>query len=463
MIFNPELRRNIWLDFTAHRLILTPIVVGLIAYTIYLLTSRSVSASTAFNLACFFIFLWGTKNASEAVIEEVNNSTWDFQRQSTISPWSMTLGKLIGSTLFSWYAAVICLSIYLFLSTNGENAFSMYSLMANQLSPLQSIMILVIGGLFTQALVLLLSMQVLEQIRRSHTNKTFRYFLSGTILGIIVTNICFITVKHGQLTLLWHNIAFAQGIFAVSSLLIFLAWAIIGLERTFCKELQYQNIPWVWFAFNLYCILYFSGFVPTNYFKFPNYHAQGIQDLEQAFSQAPYYIGFMVAQILTYFALFTDTLNSVRYKKLFSRFKEKNIKETLQQLPWWPISLLLTMILGLLATTFSHFSENFLQIFSPGIFILTSVLFLLRDLVLFHYFYFGKQPQKALGTIILYLFILYMLIPLLLSALSLQSWLPLFLPSAGQHTLFALISVLAQIAFLVGLTGERWKEVWAKI
>ncbi|HRE30881.1 MAG TPA: hypothetical protein PLD88_02805 [Candidatus Berkiella sp.] len=73
MIQNPELRRNIWLDFSIHRLLLTPTILALIIYLAYL-TSPKNSAGVAFYIACFFIFLWGTKLASETVIEEINNN-----------------------------------------------------------------------------------------------------------------------------------------------------------------------------------------------------------------------------------------------------------------------------------------------------------------------------------------------------------------------------------------------------
>ncbi len=112
MILNPELRRNIWLDFTYHRMLITPIVVILITYIFYVMGSLQTTSSITFYLACIFIFLWGTKRASETVIEEVCNNTWDFQRQSSLLPWTMTWGKLIGSTLYSWYGVLICFCLY---------------------------------------------------------------------------------------------------------------------------------------------------------------------------------------------------------------------------------------------------------------------------------------------------------------------------------------------------------------
>jgi len=96
--------------------------------------------------------------------------------------------------------------------------------------------------------------------------------------------------------------------------------------------------------------------------------------------------------------------------------------------------------------------------FSPTIFILTSIFFLLRDIELIHYFNFSKNPKKALSTAVLYLFLLYMLLPLLFSALHLNSLLPLFLPSWGQNTLLAFIGIVVQLGLLSALCYKRWQE-----
>lgn len=459
MLPNPELRRNIWLDFTWHRIILTPIVIGLIVYFFYLVYSKYYSASVAFNLACFFIFLWGTKRASETVIEEVNNNTWDFQRQSSISPWAMTWGKLIGSTLFTWYGAFICLLLYYFLSPNPSPAIG-FKFSGLELTPSGEILLLILGGLFSQALALLLSMQLLPQIRRESFNRTFRYFIIGLIFGIIITDTSFQAVKEVGQHISWHEISFAKGPFAVTSLLIFLGWSVIGLQRSFCKELQYQNIPWVWALFSLFCMVYFSGFIPSQSFTLEKDSLAELKDIQQQFARAPLYMAFIVAQILTYVALFTESLNIVRYKKFFSK-TQTNILGSLQLLPWWVISFILTIMAGIIAVFHQQQFSALLEKFSPSIFILTAILFLQRDILLIHYFNFSKNPRKAMGTSILYLFILYLLFPLLLGALHKSNWLPLFLPSWGQNTALALISTIGQILFLGGLCWTRWQLTWA--
>lgn len=449
MFFNPEFRRNIWLDFNYHRIVMAPVVIGLIVYITYLTSSQHSAATIAFQLACFFIFLWGTKRSSETVIEEINNSTWDFQRQSSISPWAMTWGKLLGSTLYSWYGTAICLLLYSFLRNSVTHDFD------NQLSISQEFLLLLLGGIFSQAVALLLSLQVLPQIRREKNNKTFRYFLAGLIIGAFATNYSFNALKGFHLQISWHGHTFAMGSFALTSLILFLAWAIIGLQRSFCKELQYQNIPWIWGGFNIFCMIYFSGLATFQDFQFENLHFPELNTIQQQLANAPLYTALFIAQLLTYFALFTDDLSFIRYKHFISRIKEHNIKESLQQLPWWTISFMLTAGAGILAIIKQQgvIFENF----SPTIFILTSIFFLLRDVELIHYFNFGKNPKRALSTSILYLFLLYILLPLLFSALHLNNLLPLFLPSWGQNTPLAFIGIAVQLTLFSVLCRKRWQ------
>ena len=104
MRINPEIRRNIWLEFSLHRAIAMPLVLGVVFY----IASQTFSGIPPYrNLASasglvFFLLVkvWGGHKAAESVIDEVNDNTWDFQKLSALSPWSLTFGKLFGSTIY---------------------------------------------------------------------------------------------------------------------------------------------------------------------------------------------------------------------------------------------------------------------------------------------------------------------------------------------------------------------------
>ncbi len=123
MMNNPEFRRNLWLELSSYRVIGMPAVLGAIYVLVYVLRlERSHESLETISLVLFsvIIFLWGTRQAAESVVAELRDRTWDSQRMSSIGPWSMTWGKLLGSTIYPWYGGLLCLSAYALLSAGTQ-------------------------------------------------------------------------------------------------------------------------------------------------------------------------------------------------------------------------------------------------------------------------------------------------------------------------------------------------------
>ena len=57
-------------------------------------------------------YLWGTRRAVNVLADEIAAGTWDGQRMSSIGPWTMAWGKLLGGTAYVWYCALLCLATY---------------------------------------------------------------------------------------------------------------------------------------------------------------------------------------------------------------------------------------------------------------------------------------------------------------------------------------------------------------
>lgn len=449
MINNPELQRNIWLDFTLQRTFLTPAIISIIVYIMHL-TGGSPS-HMAFNILLFFIFLWGIKTASETVIDEINENTWDFQRQSALSPYAMTFGKLLGSTLFSWYGAAIAAFYYALFSTDG-----LFSVM-------QNLVILISGGLLGQALALLASLQVVPQIRRQHAQKTFHYFLLGLLISGMLTTSAF-TNQYSPLLVNWFQFSLSAKTFSFLSLGLFTIWALIGLQRSFSTELQYQQTPIAWTGFTLFILFYFAG-LSKNYFDFskltntlPSSEFLSLHDLELFLNKVPLYTAFFVAQLLTYVILVLDPLNIVRYKKILLRLRAGLLIEALQSLPLWMISFVLMLATGAFSIFyFSSLSNEITKSFSPIIFILTLILFTTRDILLFHYASFNTRIQRVVGAFVIYMLLLYFLIPVLLIALDANTLNVIFLPSWGNHAWLAFAALVIQLIAAIFLCVQTVK------
>lgn len=453
---NPELRRHLWMDFTLTRIILTITIVSIIAYTSHLTGGTSALRSTSYALACFFIFLWGIKDASETVIDEINAKTWDFQRQTAISAWSMTWGKWMGCTLFSWSAAGLCL-IY-FIASVSSNEWNS--------DIVRIIVTLILGGLLGQAVALLSSLQIASSLRRESTHKTFRYFMMGLFVSIIFM-IPATSAIHSNLSISWFHFSFADKNFILLSLLLFTGWAIVGLYRSFCTELQYQTLPAFWIAFNLFCMIYFSGLstaiadnalfgMTIGYKESPLW-----DEISGLLRKAPYYTAFFVVSILTYIALFSEVLSAVNYKKLYLRFKEDSFSKAFVQVPLWALSFL-GMVITCIMTLFEiiPITKSMSSTFSPSTFLITSLMLTFRDVLLIHYLNFSASIKRVLGAILVYLVLLYCLIPSLLAALHQTALVDVFLPSWGKNTSVAITGISIQIALFGYLCWVNAKRAW---
>ena len=106
---NPELRRNLWLQFSPLRLIIAPVAVGIVLLLVWLVSDNSYSlvAHAAEWYFLIIVLLWGTRRAADLVAEEVAGGTWDSQRMSALGAWTMTWGKFIGGISYVWYSAGI--------------------------------------------------------------------------------------------------------------------------------------------------------------------------------------------------------------------------------------------------------------------------------------------------------------------------------------------------------------------
>ena len=116
MRINPEFLRNVWLEMSPVRLIVMPAMLAAVFLIVYLTQSdffTGAMQATSMTIFVVLVFIWGIRLASDAVINEIRDGTWDSQRMSSIGAWSMSWGKLLGSTVYPWYGGLMCIVVYL--------------------------------------------------------------------------------------------------------------------------------------------------------------------------------------------------------------------------------------------------------------------------------------------------------------------------------------------------------------
>jgi len=417
---NPEFMRNVWLELTSHRLVGMPAVLGALFFFAHMIGNAAAVASTAFGAYLALTVLWGARLASEAVVGEVRDRTWDIQRLSSIGPWPMTWGKLLGSTIYPWYGALMCLLVYALMHELG----------------------LLLGlGLLAQAVALLSSLQGIRKNLTQGRSASAAYLVLGLIAAAVVWRLA--SPQH--LGVHWYGRDYVPANFVLASLYVFLAWSVIAIYRQLRGELQLRTTPLVWMAFVLFLAWYLSGFVtlPGGASRVTTVRLFGAYSLVLA---------------STYLMAFIERKDGIAFRRLFYYMDRRSWWRVLEEMPCWFVSLVMVAVFGLILALrdYSDFSFGAHRI-NPDVYLLATFLFLLRDLALILYFNLGRKPGRADAAALLYLALLYVLIPGILSRLGLDMAVAALLPWKAGHGSVTIVAALAQAAAMMALLVGRWR------
>jgi len=460
LIFNnPELTRNIWVEFNSTRLILMPLIFALFLILISTFSSNFADAVVIFTTIMFniLVFIWGSKLSADSVISEINERTWDNQVLSLNSPWQMTIGKLFGATSYAWYGGLILIILNFIAAFFVDNTFLVLKISLTN----------IFNAITIHSVIISLTLIGIKKNRyKTKVNSTL-YFLIGLAIAWYLGYSTFIfyffdnTTYKGLLnlstTILWHNISFEINDFMLFTSIPFFLWSIAGLYRSFRYELGYPSGFSVWLGFLIYIIFYISGF--------------SSQISEIIDSKEVFYVGLNLAYfsmlLITYFSLFLEPKHITDYKKLLKSIKLKDYKEFSNILPLWVISLILSIILTLIITIYTltyviNRTENFF--FDISVLLsLNLLLFLIRDICIVHFISFTGKFKKPDFTSIVFLFLAYTLLPGILSVFDLNDIVPMFFPFAESTFFNGTIPVLLQAIFLFFIMSRKYKSISQKI
>ncbi len=434
---NPELKRLLWLEVSVQRLWLTP---AAILGTALLLTQSGAAPLFVRSLAMIgFVLITvigGARQAAAAVLDEARDHTWEIQRMSALSPWTMTWGKLIGATLMPWYGGAMCLALFVIHHPGAHASAIAWSAFAALLA------------LTAQAFALCAALV------RVHLERRVRARLSIVIvmflLSLVLPELAQLAVPgFGPLrdiggVISWYGRVYPGMAFNLALLGAFAAWAVMGAYRMMCLELDVRTTPWVWLAFIAFLALVFSGFGDGG----PS------PDLARRWLSS----AALFACALTYVAGFAFARDPVQYRRAWAALAAGRLRRALEELPLAVSSALYTVVLALLACVVGsdHAISNE-RIDNLGPVALALAVMMLRDLGLLLFFSFRQHARRAEITTLLYLAMLNRVLPAMAAAAGLGQLALMVKPAlfAAPATAILVALVHATVALGLALAGYR--------
>lgn len=448
-IQNAEFQRNLWLEASSHRLVATPLILGTIFYLFSFNDNSNVAVFTwSIWILMIITCIWGANRTANSMVSEIQERTWTSQRLTPTKPWSMVWGKLLGSSIATWYASAFCLITFFIAGIQIVPPTNKSALISQGLIP--GAFYLIGIGLVCQVLGFMIGIGATDERSSFGVRRAFCSNIVGAIVGIIGFAISFQRMKPNAI-INWHGISFAEFYFWLFSLYAYLVWSLIGLNAQMRKEFQMQNHPLVWVSFLAFIIFYITGFE----------FATATEILgEKGPSFTRWIFSFFSILTLTYLTVFWEKTDGFVVRRLYSLIKLGEIKKAILEIPRWVISTLVAWILGigLLVAFGTEFSEWEKSLDFMGD--ITAVLFFaMRDFAIILFFRFSTKPHRATSIAILYLTILYGLLPLLMLSLGFEQFTPLFYPINDSNSAIPTIfPALLEALLIWTLAIVRWKR-----
>ncbi len=481
---NPELKRNLLIEFSPQRLIAMPLILGLIFAAAWTAEGRPGVIFTAEVLFALLIFLWGTRKAAGAFDSEIARNTWDGQRLSALTAGQIFIGKLFGSTSFVLYGAILILAANVHANLGfpvlGQEPPESASAAPGSINS-GKVLLLAVRNILVALLGLVVAMfAAVVLMSRSRSPKgisvtacqlfaiavavvfadsTGSFVVAGFFGRPLTTD--FIAMTD------WYGSSIPFFIFTTLSLLAFLLWAVVGTIRQLRGVLQFRGYRWAWAVFVLFVGAYLAGFDGLYWF------AENPGNGTFVFLT----VVWMTTVVATYLAVFAEPKSLQGYRSYITALRHLRLPGIFEHQPHWITSIILVVLVLVVNLAIGN-SQTFVvrgsihseivpmfgmaprgDILKPVLIVAT--LFLVRDCLLVLALNFGRNQRRADLAALVYLAVLYVIVPLVLDGFNLDQTvlMSFFLPRIDGGLIAAAWPVGLQIAGLAVLMVARWRTV----
>ena len=435
---NPELRRNLWLEMSPHRLIAMPAVLCMGFLLVAAINDNpwqervSWAALTVYFVVTLF---WGARLVAESISDEMRGKTWDLQRMSAIGPWDMTWGKLFGSTLFAWYGGALCLAVYVYAARDLPGVGGP---------------VVALGLVAASVLLHAFSMAATLQAAQKGWNTGSRWATFVPVLAFLFVGPGLVSFAVRHPTLVWFGTEFDAVEFLLTSVMVFSVWAVFGAYRVMCLELQVRTTPLAWCAFTLFLSVYLAGLLGA----LPGAKVGVFGYLCLS--------GLVVSVTLAYAMLFSEQNSAMTLRRMLLHADRRQWQHVFEDMPCWPSTVVLAFIFafGTIASA-AVYRDSFDLVKQMALMPLVFVFLLVRDAAILLFFAFAKQARRVEAAAIIYMVLLYWLLPGLLRMAGLETASEIVLPLLIKPALGSVIA-FAQAGIAIFLCVARWRKNYAQ-
>ena len=405
----PEFARNLWLEFTPHRLVAVPAIVAALVF----LGVRCSTTATARTLELFAAFgcggllgIWGSRLAAGSIADEAANRTWDGQRLSALTPWEMTWGKLAGSTAVAWYGGLLCLGVYASASAGTAHPEASGDVGRRPRRRGGALP----GGVVPRGAHRVAPRACLHQPLPGGGGMVFALLLYWSLVSNLL-----VPGKAASGPTVWFGHAFPADEFLLASLALFAAWAVAGAWRLMREELQVQAPPW-------------SGWrSPAS--SWPTFPDSGTAACRRRRPCSTRVGGRGAAGrrvplglALLYIAALFEPKDPVVFRRLVTRWRTGGAAAAFDVLPCWLATVPLLLLTGAAAAAVSAVSgpASSGPLGHPALFVVSCLGFVLRDIALLLGVQPRTQPEAGGCRRAVYWVLLYGVVPTILRQLDIR-------------------------------------------
>lgn len=453
---NPELQRNLWLEFTPRRLVLMMLVLGVVFGVTALATPSDermeVLGGLSHGLFGLLVMLWGARNAANALAGEVRERTWDMQKLSAIDPWTMTWGKLVGATAYPWFGGLLALIPF---------AVTAWREPAESQGP-AFLLLTVALGVGAQALALLVCLTAARRRPQTGRFDVLIYAIGAYVLasGLMTSVSTARLIDYEGDTpagdVIWMGLSFPFGPFAAVSALVWAGFAIFGCWRLMRRELMMPHDISGPLIFLVFASAYAAGFVA------PASNEPMIRHTANLLLSAALASGAFTAA-----CTLGEPKDPVLWRWMAARWRAGDRKGALARAPGFAVGYVVTFALGLAAALCSVLGGSIITHADSANpiwpVIIAALGFLARDILIFVFFHAAPRQRRGDFAAIVLLALLYGAGGVLTSLAPFEGLRAIFLPSEAAGNGLMALAPWIQVGLMAVLVRGRLRAGAARM